>query len=242
MSAANRDLDWRWFRGRDVQGSLLQSLCLFRSQVLYDRGLRESFGQFGATFGDIQYADFDSYHIVATRGPLILGAVRITPPQAQTITLSILGPEKYADLIRKVNATPESVVEINRLVVDRSSRDLVLGKTLMCAAVALTEMVWHGGMTIIGTSGNNAKQINLFLRHLDCERIQGVDDVFCEKYNDTVSFVRYKEPPYVKGAQAIDYFKQRLQYNSPPDFEAFQSNYHQTTIPTLLRDLEASQF
>ncbi|NUM59369.1 MAG: hypothetical protein HUU56_12095 [Bdellovibrionaceae bacterium] len=211
MEFSLSQLRWHYFKGNEVNASLLQKICLFRSYVLFDSGFRQNFSQLGSDFGDIQYTDFESYHIIATAGEEILGTVRVTPPSGKTVALSVLGYDDYNSLIKLLNTTPEKILEINRLMIDSRVRKLNLGRTLMYASMALIENVWNRSeMTIIGSAGNCTKQAKFFLDYTDYEKIPGVSDRFASNFNDHITFLKYANPPYKKGAQQIEEFKKSL--------------------------------
>jgi predicted GNAT family N-acyltransferase len=220
------ELNWYWFKGNAVTARLLQDTCLFRSHVLFDSGTRKDFGKYGKRFGDVQYADFESYHIVACRQSEILGTIRVTPPLVETVGASVLGPEDYAKLLDHVGARAEQVIEINRLMIDRRIRKSELGRTLMYAAVALIENLWdRQKMVILGSAGNNTKQTQFFVNYTDYELIPGVANKFADTFNDQITFIKYKNPPYVKGADWIEVFKREFRLIGTPPFVRFDLGY-----------------
>jgi len=201
MELTLNDLNWYCFKGKEVKASLLQKICLFRSFVLFDSGFRKNFSQVGQDFGDIQYTDFESYHIVASHQDEILGTVRVTPPSGKTVALSVLGNEEYKSLINLLETTPDKVLEINRLMID----------SLMYAAIAFIENNWNrADLTIIGSAGNCTKQAKFFLDHTDYKKIPHVSDKFASTFNDDITFLKYANPPYSKGTDEIDFFKKNL--------------------------------
>lgn len=231
MEISLNRLSWYWFKGNSVSGRLLQDVCLFRSHVLFDGGTRENFGSDGLNFGDIQYSDFESYHIVACLADEILGVVRITPPRSETVAWSVLGKERYLTLLEGLETDLNHVIEINRLMIDRRVRKLNLGRTLMYAAVALIHQLWdRSAMTIIGSAGNNTKQSAFFLNYTDYERVAGVSDIFATTFKDDITFLKYRLPPYSKGVEWIDFFRQELRKPSLPPFASFRMGYETLTI------------
>lgn len=211
MELTLNHLNWHCFKGKEVKASLLQKICLFRSFVLFDSGFRKNFSQVGQDFGDIQYTDFESYHIVASHEDEILGTVRITPPTGKTVALSVLGTEEYKSLIDLLETTPDKVLEINRLMIDSRYRKLNLGRTLMYAAIAFIENNWHREeLTIIGSAGNCTKQAKFFLDHTDYQKIPHISDKFASTFNDDITFLKYANPPYSKGTDEINFFKKNL--------------------------------
>lgn len=208
MDISFNDLSWYWFKGNEVTGRLLQDVCLFRSCVLFESGFRKNFGSSGKNFGDIQYSDFESYHVIACLGDEILGTVRVTPPGVETVALSVLGLQDYKQLIQQMSTSLDRVIEINRLMIDNRVRKLNLGRTLMYASIGLIENVWkRNDMTVIGSAGNCTKQAQFFLNHTDYEKIPGVSDKFASTFNDDITFLKYRNPPYEKGSDKIDFFK-----------------------------------
>jgi predicted GNAT family N-acyltransferase len=219
MDLSLTGLSWFWFKGNSVQGSLLQDTCLFRSQVLFDSGTRKDFGISGRRYGDVQFADFESFHIVACLDKEILGTIRITPPFVETVAESVLGLEDYAKLLLHLQAEPSRVIEINRLMIDARVRKSALGRTLMHAAVALIENLWdRSQMVIIGSAGNCTKQAQFFVKYTDYEIIPGVANKFAETFNDQITFLKYKSPPYEKGSDWIEFFKEEFKVLKPPPF------------------------
>jgi predicted GNAT family N-acyltransferase len=234
MEITNYDLNWYWFKGNEVQSSLLQDVCLFRSYVLFDSGFRKNFGQAGKNFGDIQYSDFESYHIIACYKDQLVGTVRVTPPFTETVAHSVLGTDDYKQLIQHVGAELSSVIEINRLMVDSRVRKLQLGRTLMYAAIGLIENIWdRSQMTIIGSAGNVTKQAEFFQKHTDYEKIPDVPKKFALAFNDEITFLKYKNPPYVKGAEWIEFFKGKLSENARPKFDRLKMGYTQQDLLNL---------
>ncbi len=219
-------LDWYWFKGNDVKASILQGVCRFRSYVLYGSGFRKNFGTTGKNFGDTYYTDFESYHIVAAINNVIIGTVRITPPNSETVGLSILGDEKYSAFLKKIDLSFENIVEINRLMVDDRFRSLKLGQTLMHAAVALTEKIWNlDHIEILGTAGNCTKQVDFFVKHTDYRKIEGLENFIAPEFNDEVTLLKYGKRPYNKGAKQIDEFVQLFNLNDCRPTLNFKSNY-----------------
>jgi predicted GNAT family N-acyltransferase len=212
-----KKLEWTYFKGSEVQASLLQSICLFRSFVLYDAGFRKDFGQHGSSFGDIQYSDFESYHVVAFQGSEIVGTVRITPATAETVASSVLGEAGFNSLLHRLVADKKSAVEINRLMIDERFRKQKLGQTLMYAAVALVDHLWKSeNMTIIGTAGNCTKQTEFFLKYTDYRRIEGLQNQYAEKFNDEVTFLEYGSKPYRHGVDWVEFFANQFSLARDP--------------------------
>lgn len=211
MEISLNNLAWYFFKGNDIPASLLQQVCLFRSNVLFDSGFRKNFDESGEDYGDIQYADFESFHIIACFKNEIIGTVRITPSRAKTVAQSVLGYQDYMKLIELLNTTSDKVLEINRLMIDVRFRKANLGKTLMYAAIALIESHWkRSELTIIGSAGNCTKQAKFFLDHTDYQKIPSVSDKFASTFNDHITFLKYSEPPYTKGVEEIAFFKNHL--------------------------------
>lgn len=212
MEIEFNNLDWFYFKGNSISANLLQKVCLFRSFALFDSGFRKNFDTEGAHFGDIQYTDFESHHIIASFQNQILGTVRVTPSCARTVAETVLGKPHYLQLLEKINAQPEKVLEINRLMIDSRFRRLNLGRTLMYAAVALIEKKWNRSeMTIIGSAGNCTKQAQFFLNYTDYKKIENVDEVYADAFSDKITFLKYEQPPYTKGTEFIEHFGQKLQ-------------------------------
>ncbi|MBL7545564.1 MAG: hypothetical protein JNL11_17225 [Bdellovibrionaceae bacterium] len=160
MDISYDDLNWYWFKGNEMPSRLLQDLCLYRSHVICDFGTRKNFGHLGKNFGDMQYADFESYHIVLCRKDEILGSVRVTPGFVETVAAATLGEADYMKLIARLGTSLNKVLEINRLLIDYRVRRLNLGRILMYAAIGLIENVYdRKEMTIIGSAGNCTKRI-----------------------------------------------------------------------------------
>ncbi len=228
---SGRDLSWYWFKGNEVPSRLLQNVCLFRSFVLYDSGFRKNFGHSGANYGDVQYSDFESYHIMACYQDQLIGTVRITPPFTETVASSVLGPTEYKELIQHLGTKLSQVIEINRLMVDARVRKLQLGRTLMYAAVALIENQWdRSQMTIIGSAGNVTKQAEFFQKHTDYERIEGIQEKFASAFHDQITFLKYRNPPYAKGQEWIEFFKEKLNETAKPHFDHLQMGYSEQSL------------
>jgi len=208
MELRKEDLEWYWFKGNEVLGALLQSVCLFRSQVLFDRGFRQDFSEDGRLFGDVTYADFESYHVVAASAGRILGTVRVTPPHVENVARSVLGAAEYKALLEKIEVRRDRCLEINRLMIVAGFRKLGLGRTLIYAAVALIETVMNRkDFAILASAGNCTKQADFCLKYTDYERIAGVPNRFESAFNDEVTFLLYKNPPYEKGREDIERFR-----------------------------------
>ena len=225
------EFDWHWFKGNSVRGSLLQSVSRFRSRVLYDSGFRKDFGPNGKSFGDISFADFESYHIIASKKGEIYGTVRITPPHAEKVAEQVLGPEDYLRLVKHIGASPEKVCEINRLMIDQSLRKCALGKTLMYASIGLFEaQLDRSKYTIIGSAGNCTKQAQFFTKYTDYMRISDISDRAAPVFNDSISFLIYKNPPYINGKEEIEYFKQLFKGKCTPQFSSFELIDHLPSV------------
>ncbi len=226
-------VSWHWFKGNEVTGRLLQDVCLFRSAVLFDSGLRENFGGHGRNFGDTHYADFDSYHVVASQNNIILGTIRITPPEIANVTSSVLGFEDYKAFVASLNYDLKNTIEMNRLMVKADTRKLNLGKMLLYAAVGVIENIWdRERFLIICSAGNCASQASYLKRHSDFETVENMPDRFSELFNDSVSFLKYRQPPYLKGATEIKIFSELFakQVSLPwsrleMSFKSTQKNY-----------------
>lgn len=230
MELSLNDLDWYWFKGNAIQGRLLQDVCLFRSHVLFDGGTRENFGSDGLNFGDIQYSDFESIHIVACLKDEILGVVRITPPRSETVAWSVLGKERYLQFLDSIDTDLNHVIEINRLMIDGRVRKLNLGRTLMYAAIALIHLLWdRPAMTIIGSAGNTTKQAAFFQNYTDYERVPEIPDVAAKMFKDDITLLKYRLPPYTKGVEWIDFFKEEFRKPSSPPFQTFRMGYGELT-------------
>jgi predicted GNAT family N-acyltransferase len=195
---------------------------LFRSKVLFDSGFRKDFDEQGRLFGDVAYADFESHHVVATIGDRLIGTVRVTPPSGENVARSVLGPLLYGNLITKIDGRWDRILEINRLMIDPEFRELKLGRTLMYAAMALIETYFERSeYEIIGSAGNCTKQADFFLKHTDYERIAEMPDHPAPAFNDTISFLRYKQAPYIKGADEIQSFRDLFASRSSVPFKKF---------------------
>lgn len=207
MELSLEKMEWIWFKGNQVPAQILQTVCEFRSRVLFDSGFRQNFARFGGSFGDIQYSDFESLHIIAHQNSELLGTVRITLPRQEIVALSVLGIEKYFELLTHIKTDFNHCIEINRLMIDERCRKLALGRTLMYAAIALVENYFQRDqITIIGSAGNCTKQKDFFLKYTDYELIDGVSNYFAKAFNDEVSLLKYKNPPYSNGVEWIHFF------------------------------------
>ncbi len=207
-------LDFCWFQGASVQASVLQSVCMFRSHVLYDNGFRKNFEINGKSYGDIQYSDFESFHIVATEDDTIWGTIRITPKSSLTVARSVLGEEEFQKLlisIGEMGNSVENVIEINRLMIDPNFRNSSLGQTLMFAAIGLIEILFNRTTTtILGTAGNCTKQLDFFMKYTDYVKIPKFNNANAPQFNDEVTFMIYEQPPYTKGKAEISKFSRQF--------------------------------
>ncbi len=236
MEIQFNDLEWFWFKGNQINSKILQDVCLFRSCVLFDSGFRKNFGVSGKNFGDIQYADFESYHVVASLNQEIMGTVRVVPPHVENLTYGILGSNEYKNYVQHLHTTPDKIIEINRLMIDDRVRKLNLGRTLMFASVALVENIWkREEMTIIGIGGHKTRQVDFFTNYTDTERVEGYPDKFYPAYNDNVSFLRYKQRPYDKGHEKVEFFKKIFSEQKDLPFETYKMNYK---IHSFIEDAE----
>ena len=203
--------EWSWFHGKGVLGQTLQEVCLFRSTVLHNHGFRNQFSQDGALYGDVSYSDFESFHLTARSGGKLVGTVRVTPPSAPNVARTVLGSEKYLELLHIAGATPERVIEINRLMIDETIRRSGLGKTLMYGAVALIEALFkREDYFILGSAGNCTRQKDFFLKNTDYDVIPGITNHYAAEFNDEITFLSYAHPPYSKGAREIEWFRENL--------------------------------
>lgn len=231
MDISRNDLSWYWFKGNSVSGRLLQDVCLFRSHVLFDRGARKNFGIAGANFGDVQFSDFESYHVVACLGDEILGVIRVTPPRTEMVSSTVLGRDGFSQLLDTLETDRNHVVEINRLMVDARVRKLNLGRTLIYAAISLIHLLWdRSSMTVIGCAGHNLRQVDFCLKHTDFERISSVEDMFVPTFHDHVSFLKYRPAPYTKGVDWISFFAERFRQVSAPQLESFKMGHEEIFV------------
>lgn len=236
MDISYDDLQWYWFKGNEMPSRLLQDLCLYRSHVICDFGTRKNFGYLGKNFGDIRYADFESYHIILCRKDEVLGSVRVTPGIVETVAASVLGETDYMNLINHLEVSLDKVIEINRLLIDYRVRRLNLGRILMYAAIGLIENVWdRKEMTIIGSAGNCTKQTQFFLNYTDYEKIPNVADKYTKDFDDTITFLKYRQAPYDKGADKIEFFKELFKNPTPFPWSRLRTGYVEQTE---LRQLE----
>lgn len=236
MDITTDELSWYWFKGNEVSGRLLQDVCLFRSCVLFDSGFRSNFGNLGKNFGDIQYSDFESYHIVACYNQEILGTIRISPSSVETVTLNILGLTDYQVLIKQLGTSLDQIVETNRLTIDERVRKLNLGRTLIYASIALIENIWdRSQMTIIGSAGNNTKQTDFITKHTDYKKIPDFPGRYSSIFNDQITFLKYDNPPYTKGAAKIEFFKNLFKKQEAVPWPRLTTNYQITPLNEIER-------
>lgn len=239
MQTRYDDITWHWFKGNEVSGRLLQDVCLFRSCVLFDSGLRENFGSHGKNFGDTQYSDFDSYHIVASRHDEILGTIRVTPPHNDTVTAGVLGSVDFKALVNRLGFKLSHVVEVNRLMVDERTRQHNLGRMLIFAAIGLIEKLWdRDEVLIIGSAGNCTKQAQFTLKHTDFEKIPEMDDRFSETFSDDITFLRYGYAPYAKGEVHIRFFQELFAKQRMLPWKQLKVSYQ---LPKTLENPEEKQ-
>ncbi|MCB9026749.1 MAG: GNAT family N-acetyltransferase [Bdellovibrionaceae bacterium] len=225
------EFDWYWFKGNSVQGSLLQSVSCFRSRVLFDSGFRKDFGPKGKNYGDISFTDFESYHIIAAKEGKIYGTIRVTPPHAEKVAEQVLGAEDYLKLLKHIGTEANKVYEINRLMIDQSLRKCALGRTLMYAAIGLMEaQLNRSNYTVIGSAGNCTKQAHFFTKYTDYYRISNVNDRAAPIFNDTITFLVYKNAPYIKGKDEIDSFTKMFMSPQNPQFSSFELINHPLPI------------
>ncbi|MCB0369130.1 MAG: GNAT family N-acetyltransferase [Bdellovibrionales bacterium] len=216
MDKSINSLDWYYFKGSDVRAFLLQQLCLFRSFVLYDSGFRQNFSLEGDKYGDIEFIDFDSYHIIACKDDEIIGTIRVTPPKLKGVTYSILGRNEFQEMLANMGTTHERIIEINRLSVDARYRKLNLGRSLIFSSIALIEKIWNRNeVSIIGSAGNCLGQTQFCLKYTDFKRIPNLEDRYTETFKDKVTFLTYSLPPYEKGQEQIDFFHLKLKRIEP---------------------------
>ena len=202
------DIYWNWFKGNEISAKQLQSIGIFRSQVLFNLGLRKSFGPFEMDFGDLRYVDFESYHIVAYYKSKLIGSIRVTPPMLETVTFGAMGMKLYLETLEMLGGDLNNVIEINRLMVDPDYRDLSLGRTLIYAAVALIENIWdRSKMLILGSAGHCMGQTEFVLKHTDFQKIPNREECFSQLFNDKLTFLYYKQAPYLKGVELISFFQ-----------------------------------
>lgn len=225
MAAAN-NLNWYWFKGKEVSSGLLRDLCLFRSHILFDSGNRKNFGFLGKNFGDIQFSDFESFHIVVCERNKIIGTIRVTPPLTENVTLSVLGLEGYKKLAENLMSNFSQIIEVNRLMLDPIYRGTNVSQLLMYASIGLIEALWISSkMTLIASAGNNRKQSVFISRYTDFQPIEGYENFESPQFGDTVTLLKCSSPPYKKGSNEIESFKTQFQKQESFLWKNFESNF-----------------
>lgn len=231
MENSLSQFNWYAFKGNSGSAMTLQSLCLFRSWTLFDGGKRKNFDKNEVNFGDVQYSDFESFHIAATDRNKLIGCIRVTPPNNRTVTLSVLGKTHYDKMLKEIEGDHSSTVEINRLVVDPSFRKLGLGKLLIAAAFGFIENRWDTKkIKIICCSGNIDHQTTYIKKVTDYSDIKGFEKIWSDVFNDYVSVMVHPAPPYKNNLETITLFTQYFSTNRVPDINFTNDFYTETAV------------
>lgn len=206
------DFQWNFFLGNDVPEQELKDVCMFRSDLLYDKGRRLEFGNLGSNHGDLSAVDYESFHVVALRDGKMSGTIRMSPLCAGSTAQSVWGESKLRQILKNLQIPWDDTFEINRLTVIPRYRKQGLGKLLMYAALGyLYNLKGSERFSVIGSSGNCDKQTHFFLHNTDYEVLNSiVPDEYSAIYNDKITLMSYKHPPFVKGAETIKTFANLL--------------------------------
>ena len=115
-----------------AQFGCLDEIREFRARVLYDAGRRPAFRDADGCYADRDPLDRAAYHVYARVAGAIVGSVRLLPVPARDLCLTeqLIGPARFAQMLRTLNVNRVETIEGGRWVVDPAHRVGRLGGTL----------------------------------------------------------------------------------------------------------------
>jgi|SRR5579859_5213522 len=168
-----------------------------RGAVLFDDGRRPHFRGSNGRYEDPDPIDLPSWHVLAYHGSSLSGCVRVYPLSESgplCLTESLLGAERFAEMIGGFGKKRKDVIEIGRWVVDpafRNRSSLAPGIGLQLAAgagalaIALAQQIGLGKGVAIFASGTRDRQY-LTLKHLGLKAVPDLSPVHSNEYDDVI--------------------------------------------------------
>ena len=147
-----------------AQFGCLDEIREFRARVLYDAGRRPAFRDADGCYADRDPLDRAAYHVYARVAGAIVGSVRLLPVPARDLCLTeqLIGPARFAQMLRTLNVNRVETIEGGRWVVDPAHRVGRLGVLLAAAGVAVAQAL--GYRMLVCPVGTGRKQDRVLAR------------------------------------------------------------------------------
>jgi Acetyltransferase (GNAT) domain len=148
----------------DAQSSCLGEIREFRARVLYEAGRRPAFRDADGSYADLDPLDQAAYHVYARVAGVIVGSVRLLPVSARDLCLTeqLIGPVRFAQMLRTLNVNRVETIEGGRWVVDPPHRVGRLGVLLAAAGVAVARALRY--RMLVCPVGTGRKQDRVLAR------------------------------------------------------------------------------
>ena len=141
----------------DAQSGCLDEIREFRARVLYEAGRRPAFRDADGCYADRDPLDGAAHHVYARVAGVIVGSVRLLPVHALDLCLTeqLIGPVRFAQMLRTLNVNRVETIEGGRWVVDPAHRvgrlGVLLSRSRSCGRAGV-------GIPHARLSGWNAKE------------------------------------------------------------------------------------
>jgi hypothetical protein len=148
-------------------------------------------------YADSDPIDLHAWHILAYAGEALVGCVRVYPLAGggpPCLTETLLGAERFSQMLRKMGKHRYDTIEIGRWVVDpalRRTRNLAPGIGVQLAAgagalaFALVNQSDDANGVAIFSAGSRDKQY-LMLSRLGLKPVSEIDPVISTEYDDVI--------------------------------------------------------
>ena len=141
----------------DAQSGCLDEIREFRARVLYEAGRRPAFRDADGSYADRDPLDRAAYHVYARVAGAIVGSVRLLPVPARDLCLTeqLIGPARFAQMLRTLNVNRVETIEGGRWVVDPAHRVGRLGVLSSRSRVAVAQALGYRMLVFpVGTGRN----------------------------------------------------------------------------------------
>jgi hypothetical protein len=171
-----------------------------RGTVLFNDGRRQRFRAANGRYHDPDPIDLPSWHLLAYHGSSLAGCVRVYPLSESgppCLTESLLGTERFTELVAGLGKKREDVIEIGRWVVDPAFRNrgslapgigLELAAGAGALAVALARQIGLDKGVAIFAAGTKDRQY-LTLKHLGLKAVSNLSPVHSDEYDDLIQIL-----------------------------------------------------
>jgi len=191
-------LDWHLYPppaevcgGANIQLPVwLKEVRALRGLVLFDNGRRPAFKTDDGNHCDDDPVDLYSHHILAYRGAMLVGCLRVYPlaNSLPCLTETILGERPFAIMLRTLEAERKNAAELGRWIVHpeyrangRPALQLAAGGAAVAIRVANGAVAQHG--VVICSVGTLDGQ-NMMLRRIGLLNALDTEPVQCDHYGD----------------------------------------------------------